>query len=70
MAADDNGRTEIVAVRFTKRIRELLSQVAQARGLDESSVVRELVHRNLASLNLLSDDEKKALGVLGREKPH
>ena len=63
MATVDNGRTEIVAVRLTKKIGDLLSQVAQARGLDESSVVREALHRYLATLNLLSDDEKKMLGV-------
>ena len=66
MAVVDNGRVEVVSVRFTKRIRELVKQVADARGLDESDVIRELVHRHLASLSYLTDEEKKALGVVVR----
>jgi len=60
----DNPLGENVTVRFSKRIRDLIKQVAQARGMDESDVIREAVHQKLASLSFLSDDEKKALGVL------
>ena len=63
MAANSNGRIEVVTVRLTSRIRELVRKVVEARGLDESDFIRELVHRELARLSFLSDDEKKALGV-------
>jgi len=63
MATVDNGRTEIVAVRFTRRVRDLIKQVADARGSDESAVVRQAVHEQLARLSFLTDDEKKALGL-------
>jgi len=43
-------------------------QVAQARGLDESDVIREAVHQKLASLSFLTDTEKKALGVMNFDK--
>jgi hypothetical protein len=66
MAESTNGRVEIVTVRFTKRIRDLLRQVAQARGVDESDVVRQAVHQELARLSFLREDEKKALGVNAR----
>ena len=61
--ATDAGRVEVVTVRFTKRIRELVRQVAQVRGLDESDVIREAVHEKLALLSFLTEDKKKALGV-------
>jgi hypothetical protein len=64
MATDDNGRLEIVSVRFTKRIRGIVRKVAEARGSDESAFIRQLVHQELARLNFLTDEEKKALGVL------
>ena len=54
---------ENVTVRFSKRIRDLVRQVAQARGMDESDVIREALHQKSASLSFLTDDEKKALGV-------
>jgi len=63
MATDDNGRLEVVTVRFTKRIRELMKKVADARGSDESTLIRQAVHQELARLNFLTNDEKKALGV-------
>jgi len=58
-----NGKAEVVHIRFSKRIRSLVKQIAQARGVDESDVIRHAVHEQLARLNFLSDDEKKALGV-------
>ena len=63
MATKDNGRSETLSTRFTKRIGDLISEVAQARGIDESDFIRESVHLRLASLSYLSDAEKKALGV-------
>ena len=63
MAIDADGRLEVVTVRFTKRVRDLIKQVANARGSDESAVIRQAVHEQLARLSFLTDDEKKALGV-------
>jgi hypothetical protein len=57
------GKAEVVHVRFSKRIRNLVKQVAQARGVDESDVIRHAVHEQLARLSFLTDDEKKALGI-------
>ena len=68
MVMSGDGRVEVVTVRFTKRIRELVRQVAQAKGVDESDVIREAVHRQLASLSFLTDNEKKALGVANFNK--
>jgi len=61
---DKSALDEILSVRFSKRIRDLVKQVAQARGTDESDVVRQAVHQELARLSFLTDNEKKALGVI------
>jgi predicted transcriptional regulator len=63
MARDDNGQLEVVSVRFTKRIRDIIKQVAEARGSDESTVIRQAVHQELARLSFLTNNEKKALGL-------
>lgn len=63
MATKNNGRLEVVSVRFTKRIRDLIRKVANARGSDESTFIRQAVHQELARLSFLTDDEKKALGI-------
>jgi len=42
--------------------------VAQARGVDESDVVRQAVHQELARLSFLTDNEKKALGAAMEKK--
>jgi len=60
---DVNGKAEVVHVRFSKRIRDLVKQVADARGSDESAVIRQAVHLELARLSFLTNDEKKALGI-------
>lgn len=60
---DKNTLDEILSVRFSKRIRDLVKQIAQARGVDESDVIRQAVHQELARLSFLTDNEKKALGV-------
>jgi len=63
LSSNSNPLGENVTVRFSRHIRDLVKQVAQARGMDESDVIREAVHQKLASLSFLTDDEKKALGV-------
>jgi len=56
----------VMKVKLTKRIHGFLKQAAHTRGMSESDFIRELVHRELARLSFLSDDEKKALGVIAR----
>jgi len=63
MAVKDNGHLEVISVRFTKRIRNLIDKIAKARGSDVSSVIRQAVHQELARLSFLTDEEKKALGL-------
>ena len=60
---DKSVLDEILSVRFSKRIRDLVRQIAQARGVDESDVVRQAVHQELARLSFLTEAEKKALGI-------
>lgn len=51
-------------MRFEVSIKELARKVAKARGEDLSDFVRRAVKIELARLSFLSEDEKKALGVL------
>lgn len=53
-----------IVVRFEASIKELARKVAKARGEDLSDFVRRAVKMELARLSFLSEDEKKALGVL------
>jgi len=57
-------REKWINVRFERRIVEIIDQVCRARGEDRSSFVRWAVKKALATLNYLTPDEKKALGVL------
>jgi hypothetical protein len=43
---------------------ELLKKVCKARGEDLSDFVRRSVRKELARLNYLSEEEKKALGMM------
>ena len=52
-----------LGVRISEADRELLDQVCKARGEDLSDFVRRSIRKELASLNFLSDDQKKALGI-------
>lgn len=45
----------------------LIRKVSRARGEDVSDFVRRAVLRELASLNFLSSEEKKALGLGAKE---
>jgi len=42
---------------------ELLKKVSQDRGEDVSDFVRRAVYKELASLNFLTKQQRKALGV-------
>jgi len=65
---DKKALNEILSVRFSKRMRNLVKQVAQARGVDESDVVRQAVHQELARLSFRTDQEKKVLGLTYSER--
>jgi len=56
-----------IGVRISEADRELLDHVCKARGEDLSDFVRRSIRKELASLNFLSDDQKKALGVRPRQ---
>ncbi len=53
----------MVFARMPKPILDLLKKVAKARGEDLSSFVRRAVYKELASLDFLSESQKKALGI-------
>ena len=53
----------VIFARMPKHVVELLKKVSQNRGEDVSDFVRRAVYKELASLNFLSDEQKKALGI-------
>jgi uncharacterized protein (DUF1778 family) len=53
----------IIAVRVPIEDKELLEKVCKARGEDISGFVRRAFRKELACLNFLSDEDRKALGV-------
>jgi metal-responsive CopG/Arc/MetJ family transcriptional regulator len=69
-------RERWINVRFERRIAEIIDQVCRARGEDRSSFIRWAVKNALATLNYLTSEEKKALGILeakrerGRRRLH
>jgi len=54
----------VIFARIPKHIVELLKKVSKNRGEDVSDFVRRAVYKELASLSFLSDEQKKALGVV------
>lgn len=56
-------RTCWVSVRVDQKLKDLLTQVAAARRIAVSDLVRESLLRELAKLSYLSAEEKKALGL-------
>lgn len=64
----ETEETTLVSVRFPVKIVEIIDKVANGRGNDRSGFIREVVYRELANLNFLSDDTKKALGILIKER--
>jgi len=45
---------------------DLLRKVTKARGEDLSDFIRRAVYKELACLNYLSEEQKKALGIKNR----
>jgi predicted DNA-binding protein len=60
----------VIGVRMPQEIKELLDRVSKNRGEDVSDFVRRSVLKELASLNYLSVEEKKALGVRTENQKH
>jgi uncharacterized protein (DUF1778 family) len=52
-----------LGVRITTEDRQLLQRVCKARGEDISDFVRRSIRKELASLSLLPEEDKKALGL-------
>ncbi len=55
-----------VNVRFDDQTLRIVRKVTRARGEDVSDLIRRAVKAELARLSLLSDFEKKALGIVGQ----
>lgn len=53
----------IVFARMQKQDVDLLKKITKARGEDLSDFVRRAVYKELAGLNYLSEEQKKALGI-------
>ena len=52
----------MVFARMPKKDVELIKRVSKARGEDLSDFVRRSIYKELAALNFLSEEQKKALG--------
>mgnify|MGYP000164962777 CR=1 FL=1 len=55
----------LIQIRIDPELKELLRRVAKAREEDMSTFIRRAVKRELARLSFLSEEEKKALEVVG-----
>jgi len=60
-------KNKIIGVRINEEDRKLLSKVCKARGEDLSNFVRRAIRKELASLDFLPDETKKALGLRNNE---
>ena len=56
-------KTEALNTRVSPEDKDLLVKVCKNRGEDVSDFVRRAVKKELASLNYLTEEQKKALGV-------
>lgn len=57
-----------MAFRIEQKDRELIEKICKARGEQLSDFIRRAIKKELASLNYLSDETKKALGVLNQKE--
>ena len=55
--------TQIIGMRVSPELHDLVARVSKARGEGISSFARRAILKELAALSFLSDDEKKALGI-------
>jgi len=58
----------VVGVRITEDLYFKLRDVSSARGEDISDFIRRAILKELANLSFLSEEQKKALGVVGAVK--
>ena len=56
-----------IGIRMRRKDLDILKQVCKARGEDVSSFVRRSVLKELARLSYLTQEEKKALGVVSKQ---
>jgi len=61
-----NELSETFAFRLSKRDADLLRKISEAKGIDASDFVREAVRRRFAELAFLTEEKKKALGVIAQ----
>jgi uncharacterized protein (DUF1778 family) len=52
-----------IGVRITPKLYALLKRITNARGEDISDFVRRAIYKELADLNFLPEEQKKALGL-------
>lgn len=56
--------TVYIGTRIEPSLKDLVEKVAKERGMNVSDFLRFLVKRELAELSFLSEDTKKAFGML------
>jgi hypothetical protein len=56
--------TVYIGTRIEPYLKEIVEKVAKERGMNVSDFLRFLVKRELAALSFLSEDTKKAFGML------
>jgi len=52
-----------IGVRITPKLYALLKRITNARGEDISDFARRAIYKELADLNFLPEEQKKALGL-------
>jgi len=60
--------TVYIGARVEPELKELIQKVALERGMNLSDLLRFLIRRELAELNFLSEETKKAFGLLRGSK--
>jgi len=60
-------QSRTIGVRIEQKDRKLIDKICKARGEQLSDFIRRAIKKELASLNFLSEETKKALGVLNQK---
>jgi len=58
-------KTKLLSARVPETLYHKVKEVSHDRGEDVSDFIRRAILKELASLNFLSEEQKKALGVSG-----
>ena len=61
-------KTSAITFIVPESINKLIEEVAKKRGEDKSTFCRRAVYKELASLNFLDKETKKALGLEGNKE--